>query len=29
MSQGCDERNCGGAVRVHCGTEQVPMTSEG
>ena len=22
-SHGCDERNCGGAVRVNCGTEQV------
>ena len=29
MSNGCDERNCGGAVRVNCGTEQVPMASEG
>ena len=29
MSHGYDERNCGGAVRVNCGTEQVPMASEG
>ena len=23
MSHGCDERNCSGAVRVNCATEQV------
>ena len=27
-SNGCD-RNCGGAVHLNCGTEQVPMASEG
>ena len=25
-NHGCDERNCGG---VNCGTEEVPMASEG
>ena len=28
-SDGYDERNCVGAVHVNCGTEQVPMVSEG
>ena len=27
-SHGCDETNCGGAVRVNCGIEQVPVASE-